>query len=189
MGLKMPRLRLISGRFGGRFIDASVSKATHPMGDRVRSGMFNSLSSMDVLYGANVLDAFAGTGAIGLEALSRGASSVTFIERDKTAQKILANNIESLGVSGQTKLIRASVANWMETTFACEQFDLIFCDPPYQNPQFSTVFRLLGYLKNNGLMILSNQARLSVRYPNQGVVVVDKRCYGEASLVVLRKKL
>ncbi len=185
----MARLRIISGIYGGRFIDASVNKSTHPMGDRVRSGMFNKLTSMGILGGANVLDAFAGTGAVGLEALSRGAASATFIERDKTAQKLIASNIETLGVGDKAKLIRTSVSNWIETTPPNEQFDIIFCDPPYQNPQFSTVFRLLGYLKINGLMILSNQARLSVRYPNQGVVVVDKHCYGEASLAVLRKVL
>lgn len=183
----MSRLRIISGEFGGRFISADIGRATHPMGDRVRSGMFSSLASRGVLAGANVLDAFAGTGAVGLEALSRGAATVTFIERDKLAQRIVAENIETLGVQDRAKLIRASVSNWMQTTPPAEQFDLIFADPPYDNPQFSTVFSLLNYLKTNGLMILSYQARLSVRYPNQGVVVVDKHCYGEASLAVLQK--
>ena len=93
----MSSIRVIAGRFGGRLLDAPKgnNKQTKPMGERIRNAMFNSLGNEVV--GARVLDAFAGTGAIGLEALSRGAAHVTFIERDKIAQKILSNNVSSLG--------------------------------------------------------------------------------------------
>ena len=81
------RIRIIAGRYGGRFIQAPPGNTTHPMGERVRSAMFNSLG--EIVEGARVLDAFAGSGAVGLEALSRGAASVTFVERDRVAQRVL----------------------------------------------------------------------------------------------------
>ena len=181
----MARIRIISGEFGGRWISADVSRATHPMGDRVRSGLFNILESRNVLKNAEILDVFAGTGAVGFEALSRGAKSAIFIEQDKTAQKVIDDNITTLKINEQAKLIKTSVANWLRTEKSAK-FDLIFADPPYRNPQFSTVFRLIDSLKPNGLMILSYVSRETAPKPN-GVVVVDKRSYGEASLAIYRK--
>lgn len=181
----MARLRIIAGEFGGRFISADTGRATHPMGDRVRSGIFNALESRDVLSGARVIDAFAGTGALGLEALSRGASFVSFIEKDKTAQRTIVDNITTLNVEKYATLIKTGVANWTKTA-SDDNYDIIFADPPYHDPQFSTVFRLLDYLRPNGLMILSYTSRETAPNPN-GVVVVDKRSYGEASLVIYRK--
>ena len=150
----MARLRIIAGEFGGRFISADVGRGTHPMGDRVRSGMFASLASRDVLDGARVLDAFAGTGAVGLEALSRGAASAVFIESDKVAARVIQQNIDTLGVGDRAKVINTTVANWLKTRDLTDEFDLIFADPPYHRPQFSTVFSLVEALKSKGLMIL-----------------------------------
>ena len=184
----MARLRIIAGEYGGRLISADVGRATHPMGDRVRSGMFSMLESRGVLQDAVVLDAFAGTGSVGLEALSRGARSAVFIERDRTAARIIQQNIDLLGVGDRAKVINTTVSNWLNTRVPADEFDLIFADPPYAKPQFSTVFRLPGALKANGLMILSYQGRLCEPKPNEGVVVVDDfRSYGEATLAVYRK--
>jgi 16S rRNA (guanine966-N2)-methyltransferase len=151
------RLRIISGEFGGRFINADTGRATHPMGDRVRSGIFNTLES-------------------------RGAESVDFIEKDKRAQKVIVENITTLNVSDQTKLFKMPVATWVNSEHD-DKYNIIFADPPYHDPQFSTVFRLLDYLQTNGLMILSYMSRETAPNPN-GVVVVDKRSYGEASLAI-----
>ncbi|MCL2037863.1 16S rRNA (guanine(966)-N(2))-methyltransferase RsmD [Candidatus Saccharibacteria bacterium] len=178
----MARLRIIAGEFGGRFISADTGRATHPMGDRPRSGFFNTLESRGVLTGAKVLDAFAGTGALGFEALSRGASSVDFIEQDKRAQKVIVDNITTLNVADRTKLFKTGVGNWTKTVENVK-YDIIFADPPYHDPQFSTAFKLLNYLNPNGLMILSYMSRETAPNPN-GVVVVDKRSYGEASLAI-----
>jgi len=179
------RLRIISGEFGGRYISANVRRATQPMGDRVRSALFSILDSREALQGSEVLDAFAGTGAIGLEALSHGAKFVTFLERDKTAAKVISENIATLGVGDQTKLIKASVSAWMNTQKE-SKFDIIFADPPYHDLQFSTVFKLLGTLRTNGLMILSLPGRETAPEPN-GVVVVANHSYGEANLVIYKK--
>jgi 16S rRNA (guanine966-N2)-methyltransferase len=176
------RVRLISGTYGGRFIEAPDTGKTHPMSERVRSSLFNILGDIE---GSKVLDAFAGTGAIGFEALSRGAGSVTFIERDKIAQKVLTNNIARLDAGSRAKLVKTSVSNWIETTKP-ELFDIIFADPPYHDLQLSTVFRLSKYLKPKGLMILSQPGRESAPTVN-GVVVVDKRSYGDAALAFYRR--
>ena len=164
------RVRIIAGEFGGRFIQTPPGSTTHPMGERVRSAMFNSLG--ETVRGARVLDAFAGSGAIGLEALSRGAESVVFVERDRVAQRVIAENIGSLGVDEKSIVIKTTIS---------EKFDIIFADPPYHNPQFSTVSRLMGLLKPGGCMILSHPGIGEVPIQN-GIVVVDNRSYGEAHL-------
>lgn len=175
-------VRIISGRLGGRTIAAPDGSRTHPMGERIRNAMFNSLG--ELVVDAEVLDAFAGTGALGIEAISRGAKFTTFIERDRTAQKVLQENLENLGITDETKLIRASVAAWIET-YDGPKFDLIFADPPYHDTQFSTAMKLLGLLKSNGLMVLSHPGR-SESPTLPGVVVVDNRGYGDAALTYFR---
>lgn len=177
------RVRLISGTLGGRFIEAPDTSRTHPMSERIRGALFNMLGDVGGQY---VLDAFAGTGALGFEALSRGAREATFIERDRIAQKIITENIESLQVEPQAKLIKSTIAAWDETA-QDQMFDLIFADPPYNDVQFSTVSRLFTHLNPNGLMVLSHPGRESAPTVN-GVVVVDKRNYGDAALAFYRRE-
>ena len=149
----------------------------------LRNAIFNKIGSE--VKDAEVLDAFAGSGALGLEALSRGAKKVTFVERDRIAQKIISNNIALLGVEGQSSLIKAPVSGWIKATN--KQFDLIFADPPYHDPQLSTVTELFSLLKSNGLMVLSYPGR-SETLAETGVVVVDNRSYGTAALAYYRQK-
>jgi 16S rRNA (guanine966-N2)-methyltransferase len=177
-------VRIISGRFGGRKIDAPDGRKTHPMGERIRNALFNSIG--DEVVGADVLDVFAGTGAVGLEALSRGAEHVTFIERDRVAQKILSKNISSLGAETETTIIRTTAMNWLSTKDQAQLFDLIIADPPYHDPQFSTASHFFGLLKPGGLMILSHPGRGEVP-TKTGVVVVDNRSYGNAFLTFYRR--
>ena len=153
------------------------------MSERIRNAIFNQLA--DKVQGARVLDAFAGSGALGLEAISRGADFAVFVERDRIAQKIIAKNIETLKTEASTKLIKAPVASWLEKTD--EQFDLIFVDPPYHDPQLSTAMKLIRLLKPNGLMVLSYLSRREV--PSElGVVVVDNRSYGNAAIAIYRRE-
>lgn len=175
------KTRLISGQFGGRFIASPHTERTHPMGERMRGALFNILGDID---GMRVLDAFAGTGALGLEALSRGADEVVFIERDRVAQKVLQENIDLLDVNTRARLIKSSVSAWAETADS-PLFDVIFADPPYHDLQLSTVKKLIKYLKPNSLMILSHPGRELAPTVN-GVVVVDNRSYGDAALAFYR---
>lgn len=178
-------IRLIAGEFGGRKIDAPDGRKTHPMGERIRNALFNSIG--EEIHGATVLDVFAGTGAVGFEALSRGARRVTFVERDRIAQKILAKNIGILGVEARADLIRTTVNNWLETSDE-QHFDIIFADPPYHDEQLSTVSKLFRLLKPNGLMVLSHSGRGEGPNLENGIVVVDNRSYGNAYLTFFRRE-
>ena len=175
-------LRIIAGKYGGRAIASPDGKKTHPMSERIRNALFNSLGS--VVEDAQVLDAFAGTGALGIEAISRGASHATFIERDRVAQNVLQENIKSLGIFDESKVIKASVASWIDT-YDGPKFDLILVDPPYNDMQLSTVSKLMGLLKPGALMVLSKPGR-SESPTRPGVVVVDNRSYGDAALTYFR---
>jgi len=183
----MTSIRVISGKYGGRKLEvpSESNTRTKPMGERIRNAMFNSIG--DEIVGTDVLDAFAGTGSVGFEALSRGAAHAIFIERDKTAQTILSNNMQTLGTGDTAELIRTSVNNWLDN-FEPRHFDIIFADPPYQDLQLSTVSRLLGLLKPNGLMVLSHTGRGEVPNLENGIVVVDNRSYGNAHLTFFRRE-
>ncbi len=177
-------LRIISGEFGGRKIIAPDGRITHPMGDRQRSALFNIIK--DELPDADVLDAFAGTGSLGLESLSRGARSAVFIERERTAQNSIVKNITSLGVDAKAQLVKTSVTNWIDRN-KHREFDIIFVDPPYDDMQLSTVSRLFDLLKPGALMVLSEPGRSEV-LTKPGVVVVDNRSYGTANLTFYRRE-
>ncbi len=176
-------IRLISGQFGGRILEGSGTNRTHPMSERIRSSLFNIIGSE--IEGAEVLDAFAGSGSLGLESISRGAKHATFIERDRVAQNVITNNFKTLGLEKNVKLIKAPVASWLETTE--QRFDIIFADPPFHDPQLSTAMKLIRLLKPNGLMVLSYLGRGEVP-TDLGVVVVDNRRYGDAVLSFYRKE-
>lgn len=177
-------VRLIAGYLGGRIIDAPSRSSTHAMSERIRNAMFNSIG--DEIRGARVLDAFAGSGSVGFEALSRGASEVVFIEKDRIAAKIIANNAKVLGVDKNTTVVKTTVNNWLDTT-TTDDFDIIFADPPYHDPQLSTAMKLMGLLKPTALMVLSHPGRGEVS-PRTGVVVVDNRSYGSANLTYFRRE-
>ena len=183
----MTQIRVIAGKYGGRKIDAPdfSNFRTKPMGERIRNAMFNRIG--EEIRGARVLDAFAGTGSVGLEALSRGASFVTFVERDKIAQKILQKNVLSLGAENESEIIRTTVNNWLETAEP-EMYDIILADPPYHDLQLSTVSRLFGLLKPKGLMVLSHTGRGEGPNLENSIVVVDNRSYGNATLTSFRRE-
>ncbi|HEY0965071.1 MAG TPA: 16S rRNA (guanine(966)-N(2))-methyltransferase RsmD [Candidatus Saccharimonadales bacterium] len=177
-------VRIVAGKYGGRKIDAPDRRSTHAMSERARNAMFNSLAG--IVEGARVLDAFAGSGAIGIEALSRGAESVVFVEKDRIAAKIIAKNLEMLDIEDETQLIKTTVSNWISTS-ENERFDLIIADPPYHDPQFSTVHKLFGLLKPGGTMVLSHSGKGEVPFSNK-IVVVDNRSYANAHLTFFRRE-
>lgn len=173
-------MRIIAGRYGSRIIKAPRGFRTHPMGERPRSALFNALGD---LKGCNVFDAFAGSGALAIEAVSRGAYEAIATERDPKSFRILKANVEKLGANS-VQVIKASCQAWAANNVD-KKFDIIFCDPPYNDLQLSTVFALSKHLKPNGLMVLSYPGREPVPSAN-GVVVVDNRNYGDAALAYYR---
>ena len=120
--------RIIAGELGGRRV-AVPPKGTRPTTDRVREALFSRLDHDDALNGSRVLDVFAGSGALGLEALSRGAQHATFVESASTAARVLQGNVRDLGVGARSRVVRERALPYL--TRATETWDLALLDPPY----------------------------------------------------------
>ncbi|MES2875888.1 MAG: 16S rRNA (guanine(966)-N(2))-methyltransferase RsmD [Patescibacteria group bacterium] len=177
-------VRVIAGKYGGRTIAAPGRRSTHAMSQRIRNAVFNSLAGR--VAEASVLDAFAGSGGVGIEALSRGAKKCLFIERDHVAARIIQKNLDLLGADEDGRVISTTVSNWLSTADP-QLFDLIFADPPYHDTQLNTVLRLVDLLTSEGRMIISlpyDQELPAVK----GVVVVDERIYGNAKLITVTRR-
>lgn len=124
----LPAMRVIAGEFAGRKLLAPEGTTTRPTTDKVRQALFNSLTSMGVLEGAVVADLYAGSGALGIEALSRGADRCVFVERDRSALVALRQNIAALGIDDRCTVTTSDVMAWVP---AMRNVDIAFIDPPY----------------------------------------------------------
>lgn len=121
-------MRVIAGEFAGRKLVAPEGTTTRPTTDKVRQALFNSLTSMGVLEGAVVADLYAGSGALGIEAISRGAERCLFVERDRSALVALRQNIAALGIDDRCTVTSSDVMAWVP---AMRNVDIAFIDPPY----------------------------------------------------------
>lgn len=122
-------IRVVSGEFGGRKLAVPDGLATRPTTDKVRQAVFNSLDSAGLLDGAAIADLYAGSGALGIEALSRGAATCVFVERDRAALQALRANIAALGLTDRTTIVGSDVPAWVP---ALRGVDLALIDPPYE---------------------------------------------------------
>lgn len=175
-------MRIIAGSLGGRLFNSPGTFRTHPMSDKARGALFNVLGDIE---GLTMLDAFAGSGALSFEAISRGAASAIAIDSDKAAQKTIADNIKLLGLEGQVTLIRAVTSSWLYRN-AQRKFDLVLCDPPFNDPQFHTLDRLAKRVKDHGLLVLCWPTSEEIPV-FAGLEQVEQRSYGDAQLVFYRK--
>lgn len=175
-------MRVIAGRLGGRLFNSPHTHRTHPMSDKARGALFNVLGDIS---GMSVLDAFAGTGALCFEAISRGAASALAIESDKVAQRTIAENIELLQLGDQVSLVRVAAGPWLYRN-AQRKFDLVLCDPPYNDPQFHTLDRLAKRVNPDGLLVLSWPASEEIPKFDK-LEQVEQRGYGDMQLVFYRR--
>lgn len=158
------KLRIIAGELKHRTIDVPKKFSAHPMGERIRAALFNSLAGD--ITGASVLDAFGGSGACGLEALSRGASKVLILEKDRSVYRYLNKNIKALRLDEDERIhvSKAPTINYLKAEPELS-FDIIVCDPPYElaekmkpeddNQLFQTLKLLSTKLNKGGILILS----------------------------------
>lgn len=151
------------------------------MSDRVRGALFNTLGD---ITGLSVLDAFAGSGALGFEAVSRGALSACLIENDHIAQAAIIKNIQTLVVADQVKLVKASVNAWLATS--TETVELVLLDPPYDDLQPKTLEKLLARAKAGGIIVYSLPPGTAVAVP-AGYELLTTKNYGDAELVFYRR--
>jgi 16S rRNA (guanine(966)-N(2))-methyltransferase RsmD len=152
-------MRIIGGRFRGRPLRAPKGRETRPTTDRVREALFNLLAARRPLDGARVLDLFAGTGALGLEALSRGAAAARFVEHHAPTLRLARQNAAGLGVEAACLFLRADAVGFLRRPPA-ERFDLAFADPPYDLDALPALPDLaLAHLAPGGLFALEHDAR------------------------------
>lgn len=144
-------MRVVAGSLKGRIFQSPRTKRTHPMSDRMRGALFNVLGDIE---GLCLLDAFSGSGAIAIEAISRGAESVVAIERDRRAYMQLEENCNALDISHAFQAVHASAHGWLERN-PSRCFDVIIADPPYDDLQLNLLQRLSQRLLNNGTFVLS----------------------------------
>ncbi len=123
-------MRVVAGLAGGRRLKAPAGRRVRPTSERVREALFNSLGSLDAVAGATVLDLFAGTGALGIEALSRGASSATFVDADVEAVRAIKDNLAATGLAERARVVHADVFRFLSDA-PPEPVDVAFADPPY----------------------------------------------------------
>ena len=146
-------MRIVAGEFRGRQLKSPNWEGLRPTSDRLRETLFNILGPS--VRGATVLDGYAGTGAIGIEALSRGAAAVTFVERDPRAVKLIEANLAALGATGV--IMRAGLADAV-TRLAGQVFDLIILDPPYAHSAAAEALDAVHGLASNGTRIVVEHA-------------------------------
>ena len=187
-------MRIIAGRWRGKRLQIPSGKDIRPTSDRARGALFNLLthgrpaSEGFSIVGARVLDAFAGTGAVGLEARSRGAAHVTFIEKTPGNLDILRANIESFGANEDCNVLAADA---LAPPLAHEVCDLVFMDPPYGRELWrhsAEAMIELGWINGNGIICIELGRRESFE-PPRGLELLDDRNYGAARITVLRRRI
>lgn len=182
-------MRIVAGKFRGKQLNSPSDDSIRPTADRVRESMFNILASRigPVFDGVRVLDLFAGTGALGLEALSRGASHVTFVDTGVESRGIIRDHIQDFGAAGITKLLRRD-ATALGTPGTFGQFDLVFLDPPYGlglGEKALVEIASNGWLAPNATIVWEESAEAPVTVP-PGFTLDDTRTYGAAAIRFLR---
>jgi 16S rRNA (guanine966-N2)-methyltransferase len=180
-------MRIVGGKFSGRAIIAPKGSDTRPTSDRTRESLFNILAHRDgfSLEGARVVDLFAGTGALGFEAMSRGAAFCLFVETDAAARGAIRDNIEALGLFGNTRLHRRSAATLgSKPAGVGPPFTLAFLDPPYRKdlaPQAMATMKSGGWLADDALVVVE-QAKDEAPAASPGFVEDDRRQYGDTQM-------
>jgi len=174
-------LRVISGKLKGRKLASFRGRHIRPTADRVREAIFNILNLS--WEGRAVLDLFAGTGGLGIEALSRGASRVVFIEHHPRALEVLEKNLEALGLSGSCEILRLSVAEGMRVVQRKRKaFDVAFLDPPYRSGLADSTLHLFArsaILRDDAVIVVEHHCRERVEGSYGLLALADRRQYGE----------
>jgi 16S rRNA (guanine966-N2)-methyltransferase len=182
-------MRVVGGRLKGRSLVSPSSREIRPTADRLRESLFNILVHAygDPIEGARVLDLFAGTGALGIEAVSRGAGFALFVDNGTEARALLRNNIEALGLGGLTKVFRRDATD-LGPAHPVERFSLVFLDPPYGK---GLAEKALVSLRNGGwlapgAMLVVEEAKAAGLTAPEGYQELERRAYDDTELVFLQ---
>jgi 16S rRNA (guanine966-N2)-methyltransferase len=181
-------MRIVGGRLSGRTLAAPTSQAIRPTADRLRESLFNILvhSYGDPVRDARVLDLFAGTGALGLEAMSRGATFALFIDDGAEARALIRGNVEALGLGGTTRIFRRD-ATQLGPVHPVEPFTLAFIDPPYRQGLAERSLASLcngGWLAAGALVVVEEAVTAGLAVPI-GYTEAERRRYDDTELIFL----
>jgi 16S rRNA (guanine966-N2)-methyltransferase len=182
-------MRVVGGRLRGRPLAGPKSTAIHPTADRLRESLFDILlhGYGDPITGARVLDLFAGTGALGIEAVSRGAAFALFVDEGAEARALLRENVTSLGLGGTTRIFRRDATN-LGPAYPVEAFSLAFLDPPYgQNLAAAALAsaRAGGWFTPDAFIVVEEAAKPVFATPD-GFIELERRAYDDTEFVFLR---
>lgn len=182
-------MRVVGGRLRGRTLAGPASKAIRPTADRLRESLFNILLHAygDPISGARVLDLFAGTGALGIEAASRGAAFVLFVDDGTEARALIRENVATLGLGGATRIFRRD-ATTLGPAHPVEPFALAFLDPPYGLGLAEKALasaRDGGWLSPDALVVVEEAAKAVFTAP-EGFAELERRAYDDSALIFLK---
>lgn len=175
-------MRVITGFLGGRTFESPHGHRTHPMGDKIRGALFGVLGD---IKGLTVLDPFSGSGALSIEAISRGAKSSQAIEVDKGAHSCIVRNLEALGITDRVSATRAFAVAW-STRHQTQLFDLLLLDPPFDDIPYRDLKAMPRHLADGGTLVLNWPTKADV-LKFEGLEVVHNKQYGNDQLVFYQK--
>lgn len=170
-------MRVISGYLGGQNFESPNSHKTHPMSEKMRGALFGALGD---IKGLTVLDAFSGSGALAIEAISRGAKSAQAIEMDPSVHAIIQKNIKKLDLDERIVATRAYCGAW-STRHQATKFDVILLDPPYDNIPYRDLKRMPRHLDENGVLVLSWPPKMDP-LSFEGLKLIQTKTYGDGNL-------
>jgi 16S rRNA (guanine(966)-N(2))-methyltransferase RsmD len=182
--------RIVAGTLGGRRLVVPPGQATRPTSDRVREALFSSLDNLTDLDGARFADLYAGSGAVGLEACSRGAAHVLLAEADAKAARVARNNIAALGVADRVRLVADKVERLLAGAPE-ELYDAVFLDPPYAvaDERVAEILRALAerWLAPDAIVVAERSSRGAAPAWPEGLEPLPERRYGETTLWYARR--
>ena len=176
---KTTAIRVTSGKYRGRKLFSPETELTHPMGAREKLALFNMVDVSD----KKVLDAYAGSGALGIEALSRGAEEVVFVEGGRKVAEVINKNLEVVDEDG--RVFVEKVGSFTERKECANYFDVILADPPYNDFRKTEVAKLVKLLDKSGILAISSPAKVEISI--EGMGVLNSKVYAGARLTVFRK--
>lgn len=176
-------MRIISGSLKGRNFNSVGGHRTHPMSEKIRGAIFNALGDIDDL---TVLDAYAGTGALSFEAISRGASSVVALDADAKASTTIHENIQSLGLEEKVTASRVYAHAWSRR-HPNDQFDIVIVDPPYNAMEPKDLIKLTKHAKKGGIIVLSLPPDSGFKLAASRQELLQFKNYGDAELFFYRQ--
>jgi 16S rRNA (guanine966-N2)-methyltransferase len=184
-------MRVVGGRLKGRNLASPASREIRPTADRLREALFNILIHAydDPMEDARVLDLFAGTGALGIEAISRGAKFALFVDNGAEARALMRDNVEALGLGGVTKVYRRDATN-LGPAHPMEPFSLVFLDPPYAKGLADKALISLrdgGWLTSAALLVVEEAKAAAFKGP-EGFAELERRAYDDTEFVFLRAR-